>query len=93
MGLIESKGIEYSKRQRSQIERICRGEQNRFLKNAPLEFQKQLIHPYTPDDWALSWNRTRMEHFWEHFLKIRRSMKKAREATEQSLPSSSKTKG
>jgi len=41
----------------------------------------------------LSWNRTRMEHFWEHFLKIRRSMKKAREATEQSLPSSSKTKG
>jgi hypothetical protein len=76
-GLVESKGIEYSKDSRSQIERICRDEQNRFLKKAPLEFQGQLIRPYTPDDWAPSWNRTRVEYFFESFLKIRKSLKKA----------------
>lgn len=76
-GLIWSRGIEYSRSHRSQIERICRTEQNRFLRHAPCEIQKQLIRPYTPDDWAESWNRTRLEYFTGYFQRWRQSIRKA----------------
>lgn len=58
-GVICDRGISYTPDSRTQIERICCAEQNRFherLRKSFPELPGSLIHPFDPSAWDVSWN-------------------------------------
>ena len=70
-GYIETKGFEYSRGNRLQIERICCSENNRFYKRIESlysEYEGLLIREFEPGDWDYSWETPRWKQLF-HWLK------------------------
>ncbi len=70
-GFIETKGFEYSRGNRLQIERICRSEENRFYKRIESfypEYEGLLTREFEPSDWDYSWETPRWKQLF-HWLK------------------------
>jgi hypothetical protein len=52
-GLLESKNLSHLRRRWVQVERICRSEQNRFLKRLEPRYGGPLQRPFNPNDWVI----------------------------------------
>lgn len=75
-GYLASKGFEYTKETRVQIERICVTEQNRFLANIAdkhPDISKKYIREFNPELWQESWNSSRLTKFKTEITRIYKS--------------------
>ena len=77
-GVLEDKGFAYNEENRTQIERICTAEQNRFvmkLNKVRPNLGNELQEPFDSGNWEPSWNSTRLKDLFLTFRKIREKEK------------------
>ena len=77
-GVIRDRGIDTKPANRIQVERICRTEQNRFLKRLLVEFPElpdAIVQPFDPANWADHW---RTGSFKRAFRELTRANRKAK---------------
>ena len=75
-GYLASKGFEYTKERRVQIERICVTEQNRFLANVAYkhpDISKKYIRKFTPEPWQETWKSSKWSRFKTEITRIYKS--------------------
>jgi len=75
-GYLASKGIKYTKERRSQIERICVSESNRFLAKVAKKYPDisgKFIREFSPEPWQETWNTSRWGKFKKEISRILKS--------------------
>ncbi len=75
-GYLASKGFEYTKERRVQIERICVAEENRFLAKVAVkhpEISNKFISEFNPEPWRESWNSSKWAKFRTGITRILKS--------------------
>ena len=78
-GLLESMNIPRLRRRWVQVERICRSEENRFLKRLEPRFGGTLQRPFNPNDWV------KMRPFSYRIKTLRRRNSEEKQKAEQAV--------
>jgi len=75
-GYLDTKKYKYTSKNRVQIEKICRTEQNRFLKKLDYELKDQLIRKFNEKDWDFYWHASKWDQLKAILQRLRKSSKK-----------------